>query len=300
MTKNPFDQFSKQFFEEFLSPLGEVRINFEIPGEPKFVDIWFIPSNRPTGDLSELGILASMAQNPCLIEPFRKQPTDKEIRSCLYKLYHLEAEIQRDAKRDEDVISEEELPRLWILATSCSDEILNDIPLHRDEAWPDGIYFSGKILLARIVAIDRLPRTPETLWLRILGKGLIQKQAVDEVMALPKGNNKRSAILKLLYTWKISIQVSQEFELEERELIMNLSQAYLEWEQETIERGKEIGKEQERRQLLQSLLVAHFGELDSALNAIVEPILSLPTTEYTAILLQLSSLSREDLLARFE
>jgi hypothetical protein len=193
---------------------------------------------------------------------------------------------------------------LWILATSCSDEVLNDIPLHRDEAWPEGIYFSGKILLARIVAIDRLPRTPETLWLRILGKGLIQKQAVEEVMALPKGNSRRSAILKLLYTWKISIQVSQEFELEERELIMNLSQAYLEWEQETIERGKEIGKEigkeQERRQLLESLLYAHFGELDSALSAIIEPILSLPTTEYTAILLQLSSLSREDLLARFQ
>ena len=74
MTKNPFDQFSKQFFEEFLSTLGEVRINYEIPGEPKFVDIWFIPSNLPTDGLSELGILARIAQNPCLIEPFRKQP----------------------------------------------------------------------------------------------------------------------------------------------------------------------------------------------------------------------------------
>lgn len=298
MTKNPFDQFSKQFFEEFLSPLGEVRINFEIPGEPKFVDIWFIPSNRPNDDLSDLGILASIAQNPCLIEPFRKQPTDTEIRSCLYKLYHLEAEIQRDTRRDEDIISSEELPRLWILATSCSDEVLNDIPVHRDEAWPEGIYFSGKILLARIVAIDRLPRTPETLWLRILGKGLTQKQAVEEVMALAKGNTKRSKILKLLYTWKISIQVSQEFE--ERELIMNLSQAYLDWEQETVERGKEIGKEQERRQLLLNLLLARFGEVDSVLSAIVESILSLPTTEYTALLLQLSSLSREDLLARFQ
>jgi hypothetical protein len=177
MTKNPFDQFSKQFFEEFLSPLGEVRINFEIPGEPKFVDIWFIPSNQTTADLSELGILASIAQHPCLLEPFRKQPTDREIRSCLYKLYHLEAEIQRDARRDEDVISEEELPRLWILATSCSDKVLNDMSLHRDEAWPLGIYFSGKIFLARIVAIDRLPRTPETLWLRILGKGLIHSSS---------------------------------------------------------------------------------------------------------------------------
>jgi hypothetical protein len=32
MTKNPFDQFSKQLFAEFLSSLGEVRINYEIPG----------------------------------------------------------------------------------------------------------------------------------------------------------------------------------------------------------------------------------------------------------------------------
>jgi hypothetical protein len=61
-----------------------------------------------------------------LLEPFRKQPTDKEIRSCLFKLYHLEAEIQRDANRDEDIISDSELPRLWIITTSCSDELLND------------------------------------------------------------------------------------------------------------------------------------------------------------------------------
>jgi hypothetical protein len=31
MTKNPFDQFSKQLFETFLSPLGEVKINYEVP-----------------------------------------------------------------------------------------------------------------------------------------------------------------------------------------------------------------------------------------------------------------------------
>ena len=174
--------------------------------------------------------------------------------------------------------------------------MLNDLPVYRDETWPDGIYFSGKILLTRIVAIDRLPRTKETLWLRILGKGLIQKQAVDEVIALPKGNTKRSKILKLLYTWKISIEVSREIEFEERELIMNLSQAYLEWEQETVERAKE----QERRQLLENLLLARFGEIDSVLNTIVQPILNLPTAEYTALVLQLSSLSREDLLARFQ
>jgi hypothetical protein len=146
MTKNPFDQFSKQFFEELLSPFGEVRINYEIPGEPRFVDIWFIPSNQTTASSIELGILARIAENPCLLEPFRKQPTAIEIHSCIFKLYHLEAELIRDAKRDEDTISNSELPQLWIISTSCTDELLNDLPATRDEAWPDGIYFIGKIL----------------------------------------------------------------------------------------------------------------------------------------------------------
>jgi hypothetical protein len=65
-------------------------------------------------------------------------------------------------------------------------------------------------------------------------------------------------------------------------------------------RKKEIGKEIERRQLLENLLLARFGQVDSVLSTIVEPILNLPTIEYTALLLQLPSLSREDLLARFQ
>ncbi|MBD2774091.1 hypothetical protein ICL16_18925 [Iningainema sp. BLCCT55] len=80
---------------------------------------------------------------------------------------------------------------------------------------------------------------------------------------------------------------------------MNLSQAYLEWEQQTELRGVERGKEQERREIVENLLLARFGVLDSQLAAIVQPILNLPATEYAALLLQFSSLSREDLLARF-
>lgn len=48
------------------------------------------------------------------------------------------------------------------------------------------------------------------------------------------------------------------------------------------------------------LLLARFGEFDSQLAAIVQPILNLPAIEYAGLLLQFSSLSREDLLARFE
>ncbi|BAZ15202.1 hypothetical protein NIES4071_70740 [Calothrix sp. NIES-4071] len=298
MTKNPFDQFSKQFFKECLSSLGEVKISEEIPGESRFVDIWFIPSlQAPTDSQFDLGILARIAETPCLLEPFRNQPTKLEIRSCLAKLFHLEAEIRRETRRDEDTLSEDELPRLWIIATSCSDELLSKLPAYRDSSWPNGIYFAGEVLLTRIVAIDKLPATPETLWLRILGKGLIQKQAVDDVVALPKGNPKRSKILSLLYNWKINMEISKEIDIEDKEeLIMNLSQAYLEWEQETVERGKEIGKEQGQRQVVENLLMFRFGSLDPELQAIIASILALSPSEFTPMLMQLS---REELITRF-
>ena len=294
MTKNPFDQFSKQFFKECLSPLGEVKISEEIPGEPRFVDIWFIPSTQPSvEDLPDLGILTRIAETPCLLEPFRKQPTEWEIRSCVGKLVHLEAELRREGTRDEDTVSEDELPRLWIISTTFSDELLSKLPAHRDSSWPDGIYFAGEVFLTRVVAIDKLQRIPETLWLRILGKGLTQKQAVDDVVALPKGNPKRSKILSLLYTWKLNMGISPENDNEDREeLLMNLSQAYLEWEQETVERGKEQGQ----RQVVENLLACRFGSLDSELQAIIPSILALSPSEFTPMLMQLS---REELITRF-
>lgn len=46
-------------------------------------------------------------------------------------------------------------------------------------------------------------------------------------------------------------------------------------------------------------LPARFGELDEQLSAIIEPVLSLTPKDLTSLLLQLSQLSREELLAKF-
>jgi hypothetical protein len=70
---------------------------------------------------------------------------------------------------------------------------------------------------------------------------------------------------------------------------MTLSQAYLEWEQQTERRGMQ--------QVIENLLKVRFGELDEQLAGIIPSLLELPTEEYTRLLLQLS---REELLARFE
>ncbi|BAZ05146.1 flagellar assembly protein H [Calothrix sp. NIES-3974] len=296
MSKNLFDQFAKQFFETFLSPLGEVRTNFEVPGEPKFIDIWFTPRNQPSINTESLGILAEIATLPCLLEPFRNQPNPFEVRSCLSKLFHVQADLQRQLKRQQQTLSESELPQLWIITPSASEDLLSMFGATLSEDWLEGVYFLPKALKTAFIAINKLPRTPETLWLRILGKGVIQQQAVEEVIGFNPNDPRRSRILKLLATWKISMEASAIIEEEERELIMTLSQAYLEWEQETQRRGIEQGMQLGQRQVVENLLKARFGELDEELASIIEPMLELPPDEYAALLLQLS---REELLRRF-
>lgn len=137
------------------------------------------------------------------------------------------------------------------------------------------------------------PQTQETLWLRILGKETTQQQAINEAIALPIEDPRRLRALKLLATWKINIEAGAELDEEGRELVMTLSQAYLEWERETERRGMQQGQ----RLVVENLLRVRFGELDDQLVAIIPSLLELPTEEYTRLLLQLS---REELLARFQ
>lgn len=73
---------------------------------------------------------------------------------------------------------------------------------------------------------------------------------------------------------------------------MNLSTAYLEWREATLEEGLQRG----RRESAENLLKARFGELDEELAARVPEIVKLSPEEYMPLLV---NLSREELLERF-
>ena len=94
MTRIPFDQLSKQFLEELLSPVGIVQRSLEVPGESKFVDVWFTP-NAAAEAAPDLGLLSRIAATACLLEPFRNPPSRTEVRTCLLKLFW----IQEDGRR---------------------------------------------------------------------------------------------------------------------------------------------------------------------------------------------------------
>jgi hypothetical protein len=291
MARNRFDQFSKQFLDEFLSALGTVETSLEIPGEPRLVDLYFAPSPQPTIDPQTLGLLGRIAATPCLIEPFRNQPTPTEIRDCLLKLFWVHADAHRKANRDGQRLAEPELPQLWILASSASENLLSGFATSFNDDWLPGIYFMGTSLRSAIISINQLPVIEETLWLRLLGKGKTQAQAISEVLSISPFDPRRTTVLQLLTTWRITLEASGMMD-EDQEAMMALSQAYLDWERQTQQRGVQ----QERQLVVENLLKTKFGELDEALSAIVPSLLLLPPEEYTRLVLQAS---REELLERF-
>ena len=180
MTRQPHDQFAKEYLGELLTSLGKVETSKDVKSEVREIDVWFVPNPSPS-PTSELGLLAKMAVTSCLFEPFRNPPSEVEIRSCLLKLYTIHGDLLRQAKREKWSLSEVQLPRLWILTPSCSVRILNGFgaKVTELENWHEGVYFLPELLTAGIVAINQLPVVEDTLWLRVLGKGKTQQQAVE-------------------------------------------------------------------------------------------------------------------------
>jgi hypothetical protein len=229
MTQTPHDQLAKQYLEEFLTPFGMVQRQYEVPGETKYIDVWFIPKQENVS-VEDLGLLGQMIQKPCLFEPYRNVPSRTDVRVSVMKLVWVQEDERRKAQKDE--LPEDELPLLWILAATTSKPLLKDCNVVLKSGWLPGIYFVADIFKTAIVAIDQLPETDETLWLRILGRGDTQERAIREVLALPASHPRRNTILRLLASWRVRIDVGELTDFNDREELMALSEAFLTWEQE--------------------------------------------------------------------
>lgn len=300
MTRQPHDQFAKQYLKELLALLGEVEVSREVSSEVRQIDVLFVP--KPQIQSPNLGLLGQMVANTCLLEPFRNTPSPIEVRSCLIKLFSMQSELLRKARRENNLLSETNLPNLWILSPSCSTSLINGFgaKLNLEGNWCEGVYFLPEFFKTALIAINQLPTTEDTLWLRLLGKSTTQRQAVNELLSLAVEHPLRRNILEILANWRINVEVSENVSDEDRELLMNLSPAYLRWREDTLQEGKQEGRQEGRQEgqrlMVENFLEARFGSLDRELLPIVDRLMQLNAKERTQLLI---NCSREELLERF-
>jgi hypothetical protein len=260
MTQFPHDQFAKDLLETLLSPFGEVQTARSIDSQVREIDVYFSP--HPTyPDLPSLGLLHKLAATPATFEPFRKAITISEIRSCIAKLFDLQGELSRQAKRSGQAkLTETDLPYLWILTPTLSAEKLANFGAIKEvETWGEGIYLLPKSLKIGIVVLHQLPETADTLWLRILGRDNVQVRAITEIAHLPTSNLYRQNALELFSNLKIILDSKQSKNTDEAELMVKLSPLYL----EQIDIATQKGQMAEGQTLIIRQLTRKLGELGS-------------------------------------
>ena len=257
MTRFVHDEFAKDYLEELLKPYGEVKSSKKVSGEIKEIDVLFTPSAQQTSNLELLGLLGRFAEFPAILEPFRNAASGDEICDCIQKLLEVKALLRRDTKTNKTRLQESDIPKLWVLSPTASPAMLSSFNINQKSGWLPGVYFLGDALRTAIVAIHQLPQTPETLWLRILGRGSVQSQAIVELSNLPLNHPYKQATLELVYNLRQNLRINQNLESDDRELIMRLEPLY----QQDRERAKQEGQQD----LIIRLLNRRFSEIDAAL-----------------------------------
>jgi hypothetical protein len=247
------DRFAKEWLKELLRDFGEVKTEREVSGEVRSIDLIFSPHPDRSDDLQALGLLGRILSRPaCSIEFFRNAVPAAEIVNCRDKGADLRSELRRLAEQQDEKIRTDDLPMLWIFTPTLSDRLQRIFQMEQKPGWEVGIYFLPKNDFTAIIAIHQLPMTIDTLWIRLLGKGSVQANAVKELLALPQDYTYRRSTLRHLAILQVSLEIRQNKSRDLQEVMMNLMPAYEQWEAEKIaegeKRGRKLGKEEGKKE----------------------------------------------------
>jgi hypothetical protein len=217
-------------------------------GEVRTVDIVFHPRSDAIADQQMLGLLGRMVAKPALLEPFRNAVPEWEIRNCREKLFQLEGELRRRVKSRKQRLRQANRPFMWILSPTMSPQLQQEFCVKPKRGWGEGIYFLPNPDRTAVVALHQLPQTPDTLWLRLLGRGQVQSKAIAELLALPSAYPYRQETMQHLAMLRVHLQTRQNKTKDIREAVMSLSSVYARWEQENLTKVRQESRQEGRQE----------------------------------------------------
>ncbi|NJM48968.1 MAG: hypothetical protein HC860_24720 [Alkalinema sp. RU_4_3] len=241
MPRAVHDQYAKGWFKFLLANFGKVEIEREVSGPVRRIDLVFYPDPKHLESLQSLKLVGRMLSKPALIEFFRNPVPTDEIAKCRDKLLDLRSELKQFAKKNGQILYNRDLPFLWILSPTLSQTLKHRRRAEPKPEWGEGIYFLPEDDCTAIVMIHELPVTIDTIWLRLLGRGSVQAEAVKQLLALPKDYRHRLETLDHLAMLRVNLQIRHNRSRDLEEIMINLSPAYEEWRNQTLAEGQRIG-----------------------------------------------------------
>jgi len=268
----PFDLLGKEIVGRTMVDLGEIRREHEVASHVQRADLYFVPAPDKAARRGKRGMFGRMAETACLIEVFRSTPTIRVLDGCLRKQLthdHLAARGARKAKTPSP-----DKPRLWVLSTGKPETALQGYGFAPRPGWHAGVYDGMPAAVVSVVVLHELPRIRDTLLLRLLGKGLVMAEALEDLKALPPDAWERDVAQAPLVALRLQMPEDSATTDEERRFAMAMNEIYEQWKKRTMEEGLAEGVKQGVAQGVRQTLVAsyqgRFGEMPAALRKVLD------------------------------
>jgi hypothetical protein len=253
--RNPSDQLFKALASACLGLVGEVAIDQVVHVPPQRIDVTFEPRKRTPalGVLDHLGALG-----PGMFEYFANPPSHAHATDCLRKrLVYAHARALQARRRREAAPPQ---PRLWILSAGRPKAALRACKATPMNDWPTGFWQAGIDARMCFVLLHELPQQPDTLFLRLAGRGSTGQRALAELYRLPEDHALRAR------AWPVAV-AHRAFIMQDLKRTGDMTSyeqalaVYRGYEQRIREAGAQAGALQEAQSTLIRLLTRRFGAL---------------------------------------
>lgn len=244
MPHTPHDQFGKDLLGALLPlALGGTASPRVIAPDPLEVDLVALPGPEPNPLRSLLGLLGDLIEAETWFEPFRRGLTFEDIVASKAKLLLERSRAVRQAERQGQRLLERDLPTLWIITPTISSRVRTRAAAFRIVSDPTGVWRLQGGDRCGVIAIHSLATTPDTLWLRLLGRGRVQQRAFQELAALDSKHPFRTCTLGALDRYRRRLAMRPSLSPEELELIRAADTSFEEYRAALIAVGVERGIE---------------------------------------------------------
>ncbi len=275
---NRADQFAKNMLRDALSRASAAETEVEVLAATQKIDVYSVPDPARESERAQMGLLGELSVEPSLFEPFHGTPSLRQVRQCLRKQLTWHHELERRARAAAGAPSQETdpeappqqavpFPALVVIGPGRPETVLEAFGC---KPVRPGVYHAVPGLVMRMVVLAELPRTRETLLLRLLGTGRLLREALAELAALPGEAWERSVATPLLIHFRLAMDgpattEEDDVSAEIRAWVEDYERKLrAEERSEGRNEGRSEGRKEGERTLLLRQLRARFGELPEA------------------------------------
>lgn len=256
MSRDPFDRLAKGQVKAMLQLVGKVETQVEVQSSMLYADLLFEPDPAKTHDLSEYGWFARIAEEGAAVFEFLHDPPNVEgLLQCFSR-----ALLLRTARSKMGLTLHQ-----WIFSAGVPKTAIDELGFVRDDDWEHGVYCLPRGFCVTLFVISELPKTRETMLLRLLGAGRTFNEAVLDFLRLPRESPEHGVARDHVLNCLRSIRYSERPLTDEEQELMMSSAHYMDIDEldarlraEGEAKGRAEGEAKGRAALLQKLLKLKF------------------------------------------